>query len=66
VLTDHGSQFCANKRDKKGYAVHKFGLYLKRHHIRHILCRVGHPQTNGKPDCVKTSRIFYKALHRVQ
>jgi transposase InsO family protein len=48
VLTDHGSQFCANKRDKKGYAVHKFELYLKRHHIRHVLCRVGHPQTNGK------------------
>ena len=22
VLTDHGTQFCANKRDKKGYAEH--------------------------------------------
>jgi len=26
----------------------RFELYLKRHRIRHVLCRVGHPQTNGK------------------
>lgn len=48
VLTDHGSQFCANKRDKSGYAEHWFELYLKVHHIRQVFCRVGHPQTNGK------------------
>jgi len=41
VLTDHGSQFWANKRDKRGFAEHKFEQYLKRHRIRHVLCRVG-------------------------
>ena len=48
VLTDHGTQFCANKRDKRGHAVHGFELYLKKYRIRHILCGVNHPQTNGK------------------
>ena len=48
VLTDHGSQFWANKRDKRGHAVHAFEQYLKKCHIKHVLCRVGHPQTNGK------------------
>jgi putative transposase len=48
VLTDHGTQFCANKRDKKGFAEHGFELYLKRYRIKHILCGVKHPQTNGK------------------
>jgi putative transposase len=48
VLTDHGSEFWANKRDTRGHAVHAFEQYLKKCHIRHVLCRVGHPQTNGK------------------
>jgi transposase InsO family protein len=48
VLTDHGPQFYANKRDSKGFAVHEFEQYLKRHNIKHVLCRVNHPQTNGK------------------
>jgi len=48
VLTDHGSQFWANKRDSKGFAEHEFEQYLKKHKIKHILCRVNHPQTNGK------------------
>jgi len=48
ILTDHGVQFYANKRDKKGFAEHEYEQYLKRYHIRHILCRVNHPQTNGK------------------
>jgi len=48
VLTDHGTQFCANKRDGKGHAEHEYEQYLIKHHIKHILCRVNHPQTNGK------------------
>ncbi|MFH0875878.1 MAG: IS481 family transposase [archaeon] len=47
-ITDHGTQFCANKRDKDGNAEHKFELYLKEHKIKPILCRYKHPQSNGK------------------
>jgi putative transposase len=48
VVTDHGSQFYANKRDAKGYAEHGFEQFLEEYGIRHILCGVNHPQTNGK------------------
>ncbi len=48
VITDHGSQFYANKRDKKGNANHEFENFLKEKGIEHILCGVNHPQTNGK------------------
>ena len=43
VITDHGSQFTSNVGGKT-----KFGKFLKQHDIRHILCRIKHPQTNGK------------------
>ena len=48
ILTDHGTQFVASRKDKKGYAKHKFGAFLEENGIRHILARVHHPQTNGK------------------
>jgi transposase InsO family protein len=48
VLTDHGTQFCVNRRDIKDSAVHEYELFLRQSGIRHILCRVNHPQTNGK------------------
>ena len=48
VLTDHGSEFFANLRDAKGYADHEYELFLKERGIVHVLCGVGHPQTNGK------------------
>jgi len=60
VLSDHGTQFVANKKDSKGHVEHCFGLYLKKHHMRHILCRVKHPQTNGKSDCAKTIFSTYQ------
>jgi putative transposase len=43
VLTDHGSEFYANKRDGKGYADHEYELFLKSQGIAQILCGVNHP-----------------------
>ena len=48
VMTDHGTQFYANKRDKKGEADSRFENFLKDNKIVHIKARVKHPQTNGK------------------
>lgn len=47
-ITDHGTQFCANKHDKEGNAEHAFEKYLQEHNIKPILCRYKHPQSNGK------------------
>lgn len=44
-ITDHGTQFYHNKNDS---ASHKFSDFLKQHNIKHILCRIKHPQSNGK------------------
>lgn len=48
VITDHGSEFYANKRDKDGNADHRFENFCKENGIRQALCRYSHPQTNGK------------------
>lgn len=48
VMTDHGAQFYANKRDKNGDADSKFENFLKNDKITHIKTRFKHPQTNGK------------------
>ncbi len=48
VITDHGSQFYANKRDKKGNASHSFEEYCKNMGVKQILCKYNHPQSNGK------------------
>ena len=48
VITDHGSQFYANKRDLQVNAEHSFELFCKEMGIQHILARVKHTQTNGK------------------
>ncbi|HLD07330.1 MAG TPA: IS481 family transposase [Candidatus Nanoarchaeia archaeon] len=47
-ITDHGTQYFANKRDKEGNAEHAFEAFLKGHNIKPILCRYKHPQSNGK------------------
>ena len=48
IITDHGCQFYANKRDKEGDAEHTFELFLAEKGIKHVLCRYKHPQSNGK------------------
>lgn len=48
VITDHGAEFYANKRDQHGEADHAFENYLTEHDIKHTLCTVGRPQSNGK------------------
>ena len=48
VVTDHGSEFYANKRDARGFAEHVYEQFLKERGIEHVLCGVNHPQTNGR------------------
>ena len=48
ILTDHGTQFVANKQNKKGTSRSEFQRFLDKHGIKHIIGRVNHPQTNGK------------------
>ena len=48
VITDHGTQFFANKTDKNGGSESAFSAFLAKNEIKHILARVKHPQTNGK------------------
>ena len=48
IMTDHGSQFYANKKDKKGYSKSKFTEFLESKKIEHVLAGVKHPQSNGK------------------
>jgi len=48
ILTDRGSQFYANEGERKEKGISQFEQHLADHEIKHILCRVNHPQTNGK------------------
>ena len=48
MITDRGCQFTANKTDKKGEHKSKFREFCKSKEIKQILCRVKHPQSNGK------------------
>ena len=48
ILTDRGSQFYANEGERKEKGISQFEQCLANHGIKHILCRVNHPQTNGK------------------
>ncbi len=42
-ITDHGTQFCKGE-DMKA----RFPAFLEQQGIKHILCRIKHPQSNGK------------------
>jgi putative transposase len=61
-ISDHGSQFYGERRDKQGNADHAFENFLKAEGIVQILCGVNHPQTNGK---VEKWFDFYEK-HRVR
>ena len=65
ILTDRGTQFYASEGERKEKGVSQFETYLADNEIKHILCRVNHPQTNGKLE------RFYgvledKMIHRAQ
>jgi len=47
-ISDHGSQFYGERRDKNGYGDHAFENFLREEGIKQLLCGVNHPQTNGK------------------
>jgi len=69
IISDHGSQFYANKRDKNDYADHAFEIFLKEKGIKQILCGVNHPQTNGKQekfhDFYKNHRARFESLDKM-
>lgn len=44
-ITDHGTQFTKDESKKS-----RFAEFLKKHNIKHILCRIKHPQSNGKSE----------------
>ena len=48
LLTDRGSQFYANEGERREKGISQFEAYLAEQDIKHLLCRVNHPQTNGK------------------
>jgi len=48
ILTDRGSQFYANESERHEKGISQFETYLTDHDIKHLLCHVNHPQTNGK------------------
>ena len=48
ILTDRGSQFYTNEGERREKSISQFETYLANQGIKHNLCRVNHPQTNGK------------------
>ena len=48
IITDHGTQFWASRRTPEGQTQHSFEMFLQEQNVKHILCRVKHPQSNGK------------------
>ena len=48
VITDHGSEFINTHHDDRPCLDHTFEQYLHENDIKHTLCTVGRPQSNGK------------------
>ena len=63
-ISDHGSTFTSNFADANS----RFGDYLKSKGIKPILCRVKHPQSNGKIekwfDCYDRNREAFKTKEK--
>jgi len=59
-ISDHGSEFISNFIDGDS----RFKDYLKANNIKQILCRIRHPQSNGKMekwfDCYDRNREAFK------
>ena len=45
-ISDHGTQFVKTMANKKS----KFQVFLEKNNIKHILCKIKHPQSNGKAE----------------
>jgi putative transposase len=60
MLSDHGSTFYAVEAREREKGLTEFEKYLLRNHIRQILGRVNHPQTNGKIE--KWFDVFEKKI----
>ncbi len=60
ILSDHGSTFYAVEAREREKGLTEFEKYLLRNHIKQILGRVNHPQTNGKMG--KWFDVFEKKL----
>jgi putative transposase len=60
-ISDHGSQFISNVDGDS-----RFKEFLKKNRIKQILCRIKHPQSNGKIekffDCYDRNRDAFKTL----
>ena len=48
VITDHDSEFVNTHTDDRPCLDHTFERYLHENDIKHTLCKVGRPQSNGK------------------
>ena len=48
MITDHGSEFINTHQDDRPCIDHAFERYLHDNDIKHSLCKVGRPQSNGK------------------
>ena len=48
VITDHGSEFVNTRQEERPCLEHAFKQYLHENDIKHTLCKVGRPQSNGK------------------
>ena len=70
MITDHGAEFYANKRDPEGESKHKFERFLQSEGVEHALTRFNHPQSNGKVERLvqtyKKHRFRYETLQDFQ
>ena len=63
-ISDHGSQFTSNFTDANS----RFVEYLKSKGIQQILCKIKHPQSNGKIErwfgCYDKHRKAFKSVEK--
>jgi hypothetical protein len=62
MLTDRGSQFYASEGERKEKGISQFEQHLADRGIKHILCRVNHPQTDGKLE--RFYGVYYRKEHQ--